>query len=167
MNKKIELIVRIPDIPGTLVELIDPISKNGGNIFSVLHHHDKIRNNMIPVLVSFELSQNLLESSLEKIKKELVEEKNFEIESITVGSNKRQIVVLLTGHVFDTDVADTIKKLASKNVKVSELHAKFTELSDVSNVKLKLDYPESMTEKELINELSTICREKNLILIRS
>ncbi len=166
MNKKIDLMVKIPDIPGALVELIDPISKNGGNILSVLHHHDKMRNNMIPVLVSFELPQNLIESSLEKIKLEL-KEKNFEIENITLGSIKRQLVVLITGHVFDTDVADTIKKLASKNIKVSELQAKFTELSDVSNVKLKLDYPESMTEKELINELSTICREKNLILIRS
>lgn len=156
----------IPDYPGSLIELIKPISDNQGNIFGILHYHDKKRNNMIPVSVSFELPQELMESSLDKIQKEL-KEKNFEIEKITVGVEKRHLVVLLTGHVFDTDVVDTIKRLASKKIKVPELQAKFTDISEVSNVKLKLDYPESMTEKELIQELQKICQEKNIFLIRS
>ncbi len=79
----------------------------------------------------------------------------------------RDLVVILTGHVFDTDIVDTIKRLASKNIKVPELQAKFTEISEVSNVKLKLVYPESMTEHDLIQEISSICKEKDLFMIRS
>ena len=66
-----------------------------------------------------------------------------------------------------TDVVDTIKRLAMKNIKVSELQAKFTEISEISNVKLKIDFPESITKEQLIDELNKICKEKNLILIRS
>ena len=162
----IHLDVKLPDTPGSLIELIKPISNNGGNIFSILHYHDKKINNMIPLSVMFELNEELLEVSINNIKKQL-SEKNIQIESITLGAEKRHLIVILTGHVFDTDVLDTIKRLASKQIKVSELQAKFTEIEDVSNVKFKIEIPESMTEKELLEELNKICQEKNLFLIRT
>ena len=66
----INLEVKLPDTPGNLVELIKPISNNGGNIFGILHHHDKIINNLIPVSVSFELSEELTDIGLKNIKKD-------------------------------------------------------------------------------------------------
>jgi len=160
----INLEVKLPDTPGSLVELIKPISKNGGNIYGILHHHDKKINDLIPVNISFELSEDIKEISLQNISKEL-RENDIQIENITYGIEKREIIVLLTGHVFDTDVLDTIKRLASKEINISELHAKFTELKEVSNVKLKIEFPENMTKKELIDELRSICKEKQLFLI--
>lgn len=162
----INLEVMIPDSPGSLIELIKPISKNGGNIYGILHFHDKKVNNMIPVRVTFELSKDIRELSLQNIRREL-KEKEIEIENITYDIEKNRITVLLTGHVFDTDVLDTIKRLASKNITVSDLAAKFTELEEVSNVKLRIEFPENMTKKELINELRKICKEKQLFLISS
>ncbi len=161
----INLIVKLPDTPGSLVELIKPISNHGGNIFGILHHHDKKVNNLIPVEISFEINEEVRDVNLKKIQNEL-KEKNIIIENVTLGANKRHFVAIVTGHVFDTDIVDTLKRLASKDIKVSELQAKFTELSEVSNVKLKLDYPEKMTENELIKELTKICDQKKLFLIR-
>jgi len=160
----INLEVKLPDTPGSLVELIRPISNNGGNIYGILHYHDKKINDLIPVNVTFELNEEIKELSLQKIRKEL-KENNIQVENITYGIDKREIIVLLTGHVFDTDVLDTIKRLASKEIKISELNAKFTELKEVSNVKLKIEFPENMTKKELIGELRSICKEKELFLI--
>ena len=160
----INLEVKIPDTPGSLIELIKPISKNGGNIYGILHHHDRMINNMIPVSISFELNEEIREVSLINVKEKL-KEQNIQIENITYGLEKKNLTILLTGHVFDTDVLDTIKRLASKNIHVSELQAKFTELQEVSNVKLRIDFPENMTKKELINELRRICEEKQLFLI--
>ncbi|MFX1374626.1 MAG: hypothetical protein ACFFA0_02330 [Promethearchaeota archaeon] len=160
----INLEVKIPDTPGSLVELIKPISQNGGNIYGILHFHDRIINNMIPVNVTFELSEKIKDFSLQKIKNEL-KEQNIQIENITYGIEKKLITVLLTGHVFDTDVMDTIKRLASKDINVLELQAKFTELEEVSNVKLKIEFPEGMTKKEFIHELRIICEEKKLLLL--
>jgi len=163
-NIMINLEVKLPDTPGSLVELIRPISKNGGNIFGILHFHDKKINDLIPVNITFELSEDIKELSLENIRKEL-KENNIQIENITYGNEKREITVLITGHVFDTDVLDTIKRLASKEIIISELHAKFTELKEVSNVKLRIKFPENMTKRELIDELRNICKEKQLFLI--
>ncbi len=162
----ISLECKLPDTPGSLIELIKPISENGGNIFGILHHHDKKINNMIPVSISFELPQELIEANLEKIQREL-KEKRIIIEKLTMTERKNIIIVILIDHVFDTDVVDTIRRLASKNFKVIELQAKFTEISEVSNVKLKLELPESTTEKDLIKELNIICDEKKLSLIRA
>ena len=162
----INLEVKIPDTPGSLIELIKPISKNGGNIYGILHFHDRKTNNMIPVNISFELSESIQEVSLKRIKSEL-KERNIQIENVAFGIEKKLITILLTGHVFDTDVMDTIKKLASKNINVLELQAKFTELEEVSNVKLKIEFPEEMSKNELINQLRMICDEKNLLLITS
>ncbi|MFX0082770.1 MAG: hypothetical protein ACFE94_13550 [Candidatus Hodarchaeota archaeon] len=162
----INLEVKLPDTPGSLIELIKPISNNGGNIYGILHFHDRKINNMIPVNVTFELSKEIQEVSIKNIKKEL-KEKNIQIENINYGIEKKLITIILTGHVFDTDVMDTIKRLASKNINVLELQAKFTELEEVSNVKLRIEFPEYMNKKELNNELRKICEEKNLFLITS
>ncbi|MBA7699002.1 hypothetical protein ES703_107686 [subsurface metagenome] len=62
---------------------------------------------------------------------------------------------------------DTIKRLAAKNINVLELQAKFTKLEEVSNVKLRIEFPEEMNKKELTNELRKICEEKKLFLITS
>ncbi len=162
----INLEVKIPDTPGSLIELIRPISKYGGNIYGILHFHDRKLKNMIPVNISFELSEEIQEVSLQNIKKEL-KEKNIQIENISYGIEKKLITIILTGHVFDTDVMDTIKRLASKNINVLELQAKFTKLEEVSNVKLRIEFPEEMDKKELTNELRKICEEKKLFLITS
>ena len=162
----IYLEVKLPDIPGTLIELIKPVSQYGGNIYGVLHHHDKKINNMIPVDIWFELSEELIELSLENIKKDLIE-KNIQIIKISVGSKNKILTFILTGHVFDTDITDTIKRLDSKNIKVLELHAKLTEVDEISSVIMKVEFPEIMTKFELVNEIEKICIEKNLFLIRS
>ena len=162
----IYLEVKLPDIPGSLIELIKPVSQNGGNIYGVLHHHDKKINNMILVDIWFELSEELIEISLENIKKDLIE-KDIQLIKSSVGSKKKILTFILTGHVFDTDITETIKRLDSKNIKVLELHAKFTEVNEISSVIMKVEFSEFMTKFELVNEIEKICKEKNLFLIRS
>ncbi|MFX0073813.1 MAG: hypothetical protein ACFE96_00110 [Candidatus Hermodarchaeota archaeon] len=162
----IYLEAKLPDIPGSLIELIKPISKNGGNIHGVLHHHDKKLNNMIPVDIWFELSEKSTEKSLENIKQDLIEQ-NIQLINISVGSRNKSLTFILTGHVFDTDITDTIHKLDLKSIKVLDLHAKFTEIDEISSVIMKVEYPETMSEFELINEMKKICKEKKLFLIRS
>lgn len=166
INNMIKLEVKLPDRPGSLIELIRPISENGGNIYGVLHYHDKKVNDLVPVSITFELNQDTFDLSLANIKREL-KKKNIHIVSIDVDIEKRNIIAIMTGHVFDTDVLDTIKRLASKKVIVSELNAKFTDVAKISNVKLKIEFPESMSKEDLINELEKICNEKSLFLICS
>jgi len=162
----IYLEVKLPDIPGRLIDLIKPVFQNGGNIYGVLHHHDKKINNVIPVDIWFELSEELIELSLENIKKDLIEKK-IQIIKISLGSKNKVLTFILTGHVFDTDITDTINRLDLMNIKVLELHAKFTKDDEISSVIMKVEFPEVMTKFESITEIEKICEEKNLFLIRS
>ncbi|MFX1573438.1 MAG: hypothetical protein ACFFB0_11865 [Promethearchaeota archaeon] len=162
----IYLEAKLPDIPGSLIEMIKPISRNGGNIYGILHNHDKKINNMIPVTVWFDISEELIDVSINNIQKELIK-KDIEIIRISIDSKNKTITFILSGHVFDTDITDTIKRLDAKNIKIRELQAKFTEFEEISNVKMKVEFPESMTKFELIHEIEKICKEKNLFLIRS
>lgn len=157
---------KLPDIPGSLIELIKPISQNGGNIYGVLHHHDKKTTNLIPVDIWFEINKVRFEESLENIKNELLE-KNIKLIKISVDPKNSILTIILTGHVFETDILDTIKRLDSKNIKVLDLHAKFTEIDEVSSVMMKVEFPEVMTKIEMINEIEKICKEKDLFLIHS
>ena len=163
----IQLEVKLPDTPGSLVELIKPISDNGGNIYGILHYHDRKLNNLIPVIISFKfLNDERIEIRLNKIK-EYLNEKKIKIERITLDGKERSLIIILTGHVFETDIVDTIKRLAAKQINVSELQAKITNISEVSNVKFKLEFPEAMSKDELLNELERICNEKGLSLLRT
>lgn len=162
----IYLEVKIPDTPGSLIEMIKPISQYGGNIYGILHNHDKKLNYMIPVTVWFDLNEELIDLSIKNIQKDLIE-KNIEIIKISIGPKNQMMTVILSGHVFDTDITDTIQRLDSKNIHVLELQAKFTGFEEISNVKLKLEFPESMTEIELIRVIENISKEKNLFLIHS
>ena len=107
---------------------------------------------MIPVDIWFELSEELI--------------KNIQINKISVGSKNKVLTFIITGHVFDTDITDTIKRLDSKNIKVLDLHAKFTEVDEISSVMMKVEFPDVMKKFELINEIEKICKEKNLFLIK-
>jgi len=162
----IYLEAKLPDIPGSLIELIKPISQNGGNIYGVLHHHDKKTTNLIPVDIWFDLSEARFEESLENIKKDLLE-KNIELIKISVDPKNSILSIILTGHVFESDILDTIKRLDSKDIKVLDLHAKFTEINEISSVMMKVEFPITMTKFELVNEIEEVCKEKNLFLIHS
>jgi ACT domain-containing protein len=158
--------VNLPDVPGSLIELIKPISENGGNIYGILHHHDKKVNNMIPVEITFELNDEILEPSMQKIRNHLIQ-KQIEIIRISIDSKYKTFVFILSGHVFDTDITDTLNHLNSKKINVTELQAKFSRFEDISNVKIKVEFPHNMTYSKFIEEINKICKQKNLFLIKS
>ena len=162
----IYLEVKLPDIPGSLIEMIKPISQNGGNIYGILHNHDNKVNNMIPVNVWFELTEEYIDISIKNIQKELIE-KQIEITKISIGSKNKILTFILSGHVFDTDITETIDRLDSKNIKVVELQAKLSGLDKISDVKMKVEFPESMKKSEVIREIEKICKEKDIFLIKS
>ena len=158
--------VNLPDVPGSLIELIKPISENGANIYGILHHHDKKINNTIPVEITFELNDKILEFSMQKIKADLIK-KHIEIIRISIDSKYKTFTFILSGHVFDTDITDTLNFLNSKKIKTTELNAKFSRTEDISNVKIKVEFPQNMTRSELIEEINKISKQKNLFFIKS
>ena len=66
----VEMELELADSPGQLMKILDPIGKNGGNIVNIIHIRDRIKDNYIPVIFNFDISNV---NKLNLIKKELQE----------------------------------------------------------------------------------------------
>lgn len=162
----IVLEVILPDRPGSLIELIKPISENGGNIHGIIHFHDKKKDNLIPVHITFELKEELLQTNLAKIKSNL-EYKGIKISKLTQEIPQQEIKIILWGHVFETDIVDTVKRISKVGARVSEIQAKLLDPLDESSVLLNIVIPISINRETIFNIIQEICREKNLMLFKS
>jgi ACT domain-containing protein len=160
----IELKANLPDIPGALIKMLKPISDNAGNISSVIHMHEELRGEKVPVIVRFDLPENSIDEKLETILEEL---RNLEIEVSDVtnlGVKQETVSVIMTGHVFQTDFVDTFRRLSEVGAHVIRIEAMFKELNDISNVKFEL-HVDKTSVRQTMDELRAISVEKNLSMI--
>jgi ACT domain-containing protein len=160
----IELNVNLPDQPGTLIRMLKPISDYAGNISTVMHMHEEKKGNKVPVMVRFDLPENLRDEKLPLILKEL-KAQNIEVGEVKyLGVKLDSLVFIMVGHVFQTDFVDTFKRLNSIGGYVRKIEASFTEMTDVSNVKFEIEV-DRQEIKKIMSELRLIAKEKNLTLI--
>jgi len=160
---KIDMVLRVRDVPGMLVKALEPISGHGGNIISVTH--SRAEKDIVSVQVSFNVSD---ESSLEMIKKAL-EEQRIRVAEIKVEGRKyylrKSLSFILIGHVIDRDIQDTIDRINRVGV-VSGLEVVMPSPDDKSSVLMEAEIDEKHYGK-LIKVVSDICLEKDFLLIRS
>lgn len=157
---KIDMIVRMEDIPGSLIKVIEPISLHGGNIKSVLHLRSE--KDYIPVQILFEIDDR---KSLEMIKNEIsarISEIKIEGKSYYKKETK---TFMMIGHIIDTNVRDTIDRL-NKIGLVNDLSIVMPDPDKESSVLMKVDV-DSSDESMLMDELKEICDEKKILLIKS
>ncbi len=106
---KVNVDLRLKDIPGQLVWALEPISTYDGNIMGVVHHHDVVVGGRITVNVTFEVRS---EESLQKI---LDTWKIREIDVAKMGHHFETFPVqyLLVGTISPGELQDLAKKLES------------------------------------------------------
>ncbi len=153
----------LPDSPGALIRMLKPISENAGNISSVIHSHEENRGGKVPVIVKFDLPADSQQEKLEIISKEL-ENLAIEITEIDTGIKTERMIVILSGHVFETDFVDTMKRINRSGASVVSTMAKFTDVQSISNVKFEI-LCDAQKILDAYRELKAICEEKNLTMI--
>jgi len=92
---KISLDIELKDIPGQLVRALEPISELGGNIISVMHHHEKktpLGN--IPVQVVFEMDERNVDALVERLR-----ERGVNVLRVGKERLKASKRVILIGHI--------------------------------------------------------------------
>lgn len=160
---KVDMVLLMKDVPGMLVKALAPISDHGGNIITVTHSRGE--KGLVSVQVSFKVKDH---SCLELIKKDLEKQRirvsRIDIEGRTYYSKKSWSFILI-GHVIDTDVRDTIDRINDLGM-VSSIEVVMPSPSQKSSVLMDVDVDERCNGK-LIAVLEGICREKNLLLVRS
>jgi len=162
---RIEFEIELKDMPGQLVRALEPISKHGGNLLSVVHiRNDRKKGERIPVHVTLELAEPL---SLEKILKEL-EERDILVSKINEIKKKERITVMVIGHVVDTDLRDTIDKLnAIKGVMVADLKLTMPHPEEETSALATIEITGVEKTKKVMEAMEKIAREKNLTLVKA
>ncbi len=155
--------VELEDVPGQLIKVLEPIAKGGGNIVGVVHHRNHARGSLVKVTVTFDLSEP---KRLDEILSELRKRK---ISILRMGGERKThaMTAILIGHVFATNIKDTIDRVMATGAAVRKVDARIKSPEEVSSVKLII---EADTEEELTRacqELKKAGREKDLFIIRS
>lgn len=160
---KVDMRLALKDVPGSLVNAIEPISGHGGNIVSVLHSRGS--RDLVDVKINFRVRD---QSSLDLIKRELVRV-GVRIREIRLEGRryyaKKSLVFVLVGHVIDRDMQDTLDRLNSIGT-VSDIDVKMSDPRDKSSVLIKADVDENR-HRRFIKALARLCSEKELVLIDS
>jgi len=159
---RLSMDLELQDIPGQLLLALQPLKDNKANIISVVHHRErKTPRGMIPVRFVVEMDR----SKIDIVKEHL---KNSGITVVRAGEDRfiEAVSVVLVGHVLDSDLGDTVKRIDSTG---------FAEVMDLSLTMPGVDEPSSAylkiraTGKAEIQKALTILRdvglEKKLLVI--
>lgn len=154
--------LELQDTPGQLIHVLTPVSGLGGNVMSVVHHHDKKTfRNTVPVSVIFDIEEH----KLEELQKGL--EKNG-VTVVRIGKMRlrARTHILLIGHIIHTDLRHTIDEIDGTG---------FAEVQDLSLSMPAIDGPSSAVVtimatgneelKKSVEILKDIAERKDLLVI--
>ncbi len=106
---KVNVELRLKDVPGQLILALEPISTNGGNIVGVVHHRDVVVGGHITVNVTFEIRSD---KTLERI---LDTWREREIDVARFGSlyETFPIECLLVGEISPQELNSIVDRIES------------------------------------------------------
>jgi ACT domain-containing protein len=160
-----EILLELKDEPGALLRALKPISSHGANVFGISHLREKMRDSIVPTLITLEIPDG---AELERIKESLAREK-VKIARISIEGkrlmNKKAFSAILIGHVIDTNVQDTIDRLIAAGANVETLSTLIPDPKDVSSSIFNIE-ADASSMKKILGTLDAISAKKNLLVIR-
>jgi ACT domain-containing protein len=160
---KVDTVIRVKDVPGMLVKILEPIGKHGGNVVSITH--SRTEKDVVMVYVSFNVKDH---SSLDLIIKDFEKEKIHAAQISVEGRSyyvKKSFPFILVGHVIDKDMQDTIDRLNNVGM-VSTVEVMMTSPQQKSSVLMEVEV-DGRKYETLMELLQKICAEKDFLLVRS
>ena len=156
--------IELVDEPGQLLAALEPIAENGGNLLSVFHERGNITpRGRIPVAVDLECPPDRFDAILEALR-----ENGVNVTSAGAEEFGAEVTVVLVGHLIDTDLSDTLRRLADcSNATVAdlELSAPAGAGSDEqSSARLRLRAREGETA-EVLETVRSVAGEKGIHVI--
>lgn len=158
-----KIILKLEDRPGELSRVLDIIAKNRGNLFSVSHLRERMKESSVPVVIKFQATNGdylKIVSAFQKADLEILE-KSIGV----IGEGRLSVDLILIGHVIDTDLRDTIYDLCDKDVMIRTLDIGIRSLRDPSSVFVELSATNEKAIEAAMGRLNKICGKKSLLLI--
>ncbi|NOZ59217.1 MAG: ACT domain-containing protein [Euryarchaeota archaeon] len=163
---RVSLDLELKDEPGQLLLALEPISKYGGNVISIIHlrEEEKLRAGRVPVHFTIDVPD---EESLERMVREL-EERGVRVTKLGEVTKKERITLLMIGHVVDTDLRDTIDRINElEGVMVSDLSLAMPHPEKESSAIVDIEVSATVDKRKVMERVYHIAREKDLEIVRS
>ena len=159
---RISMDLELKDTPGQLVHVLTPISDLGGNIMSVIHHHDeKTFRNTIPVFVVFEMEEKKLDELRGRLERS-------DVTIVRMGKLRLRetVSILLIGHVIHTDLTDTIDHIDRTGyAEVQDLSLAMPEIDGPSSAVITVSATGTGELKKAVEILKGVTEKKDLLMI--
>lgn len=161
----VRILMELEDVPGQLLKALDPISRFGGNIQSIMHQRErKTPLGRLPVMLVFEIGDR---ARLNKIL-ETLRAMGVRVTQLGEREGALRTTVLLIGHIIHTDIRDTIDRLNSiRGVMVSDLSLAMGAPGKDSAARMTITADGERHAKSAISTLQFIAGKKKLLMITS
>jgi ACT domain-containing protein len=158
----VSMTLELKDIPGQLVIALSPISELHGNIMSIVHQHEeKTPRGTIPVQVTFEIDQKILDKLIERLEKSGVRVARVGEERL-----RSSVSVILIGHIIHSDIGDTIDKIDSTGfAEVVDLSLSMPAIERTSSAYLVINAVGENELKKALDVLREVANKKDLLMI--
>lgn len=157
---RINLVLELMDTPGQLVKALDPISRLGANLVTVIHKRDyKNENGNVPVQLTIEGEQDDLKNVVERF-----EDLGFTIIEMDGVVRKEKITTIFFGHIVDQDLRDTMDRINElEGVQIVAFDIKLNgEEKSTALINIEAD----VGKKQLVfDRIAEIAEEKELLVI--
>ena len=157
---RMNLVLELLDVPGQLVNVLEPISGLGANLVTVIHKRDyKNDNGKVPVQLTLEGEQKDLQNVIKRY-----EDLGFSIIEMDGVVKKEKISTILFGHIVDQDLRDTMDRInALEGVLIVAFDIKLNgEEKSTALINIEAD----VGKKQIIfDRIAEIAGEKDLLVI--
>jgi ACT domain-containing protein len=158
---RLNLVLELIDVPGQLLDALNPIGKLGANIVAIIHQRDvKTERGTIPVQITIEGDKQTLDRVMKSI-----EESGTQLIAVDGVLRKEQIITILIGNIVGEDVQDTLARLNRlKGVRVADLDLKMSDPPENSATKIVIeaDYGQ---KRNVLKKIKEIGNQKGLLVI--
>jgi ACT domain-containing protein len=154
--------LELADEPGELLNALEPIAENGGNLLSIFHERGNVTpRGRIPVEVDLECHPEQFETIVDALR-------DAGMNVVQAGREEygEELTVLLVGHVIDTDFSDTLERIQSTaDASVTDVALSAPAgTEDVSSARLRIATSADRTDDALA-AVREIAAEKDLHVI--
>ena len=157
---RIDLVLELLDVPGQLVNVLEPISGLGANLVTVIHKRDyKNENGKVPVQLTLEGEQEDLLNVVNRF-----EDLGFSIIEMDGVVKKEKISTILFGHIVDQDLRDTMDRINDLDgILIVAFDIKLNgEEKSTALINIEADIGR---KQALFNRIAEIAEEKDLLVI--